>query len=247
MQKNRRKLRKEGLDMETIGFAVYEVSEDLNTSHAQQGFRVCNLQRVICGFEGFCVSLFLPSYYFQNNKCSCCCLWRLRRMRNKHRKTSSATIRQRPAARRTSTHGRCQSGSRWLLENTCWCPPPFSPTTRQTSWSGCSLRRRLELCECPISCIRTRPGYLLHSCEVLSHREMGSTVDADLPEVSRSDPGPEKSSALLVLTECVCSQPPPPSLPEEETDEEKGLRRLFNQLAGDVRPISNPKCVFNQP
>lgn len=46
MQKNRRKLRKEGLDMETIGFAVYEVSEDLNTSHAQQGFRLCNLQRV---------------------------------------------------------------------------------------------------------------------------------------------------------------------------------------------------------
>ena len=27
MQKNRRKLRKEGLDMETIGFAVYEVRE----------------------------------------------------------------------------------------------------------------------------------------------------------------------------------------------------------------------------
>lgn len=31
MQKNRRKLRKEGLDMETIGFAVYEVREDPNT------------------------------------------------------------------------------------------------------------------------------------------------------------------------------------------------------------------------
>lgn len=27
MQKNRRRLRKEGLDMETIGFAVYEVRE----------------------------------------------------------------------------------------------------------------------------------------------------------------------------------------------------------------------------
>ncbi len=29
MQKNRRQLRKEGLDMETIGFAIYEVSEIL--------------------------------------------------------------------------------------------------------------------------------------------------------------------------------------------------------------------------
>lgn len=27
MQKNRRRLRKEGLDMETIGFAIYEVRE----------------------------------------------------------------------------------------------------------------------------------------------------------------------------------------------------------------------------
>lgn len=37
MQKNRRKLRKEGLDMETIGFAVYEVRGDPKTPHAQQG------------------------------------------------------------------------------------------------------------------------------------------------------------------------------------------------------------------
>ena len=29
MQKNRRKMRKEGLDMETIGFAVYEVRDKL--------------------------------------------------------------------------------------------------------------------------------------------------------------------------------------------------------------------------
>lgn len=28
MQKNRRKLRKEGLDLETIGFAVYDVSNE---------------------------------------------------------------------------------------------------------------------------------------------------------------------------------------------------------------------------
>uniref|UniRef100_A0A3Q3X1P9 Uncharacterized protein n=1 Tax=Mola mola TaxID=94237 RepID=A0A3Q3X1P9_MOLML len=32
--------------------------------------------------------------------------------------------------------------------------------------------------------------------------------------------------------------PPPPSLPEEETDEEKFLRRLFEQLAGEVRKTS---------
>lgn len=29
-------------------------------------------------------------------------------------------------------------------------------------------------------------------------------------------------------------QPPPPSAPKDETDEEKGLRRLFDQLAGSV-------------
>lgn len=46
MQKNRRKLRKEGLDMETIGFAVYEVRGHPNTPHAQQGFIVYNLQPV---------------------------------------------------------------------------------------------------------------------------------------------------------------------------------------------------------
>ncbi|KAE8300615.1 Calpain-9 [Larimichthys crocea] len=44
--------------------------------------------------------------------------------------------------------------------------------------------------------------------------EMGSNVDADLPD------------------------PPPPSAPEEETDEEKGLRRLFEQLAGEDQAIS---------
>ncbi|KAM8842336.1 calpain-9 [Synchiropus picturatus] len=43
--------------------------------------------------------------------------------------------------------------------------------------------------------------------------EMGSEVDADLPD------------------------PPPPSSPEEESDEEKGLRRLFEQLAGSDQAI----------
>lgn len=30
-------------------------------------------------------------------------------------------------------------------------------------------------------------------------------------------------------------KPPKPNPPEEETDEEKGLRRLFEQVAGSVR------------
>ncbi|XP_068606996.1 calpain-9 [Brachionichthys hirsutus] len=44
--------------------------------------------------------------------------------------------------------------------------------------------------------------------------EMGSNIDADLPD------------------------PPPPSLPEEESEEEKFLRKLFDQLAGDDSAIS---------
>uniref|UniRef100_A0A8C7C3F4 Calpain 9 n=1 Tax=Oncorhynchus kisutch TaxID=8019 RepID=A0A8C7C3F4_ONCKI len=44
--------------------------------------------------------------------------------------------------------------------------------------------------------------------------EMGNTVDADLPD------------------------PPMPSLPEEETDEEKGLRRMFEKIAGSDQAIS---------
>ncbi|KAM8772553.1 calpain-9 [Acanthopagrus schlegelii] len=44
--------------------------------------------------------------------------------------------------------------------------------------------------------------------------EMGTTIDADLPD------------------------PPPPSEPEEESEEERGLRRLFEQLAGADQAIS---------
>ncbi|XP_036972322.1 calpain-9 [Acanthopagrus latus] len=44
--------------------------------------------------------------------------------------------------------------------------------------------------------------------------EMGTTIDADLPD------------------------PPPPSEPQEESEEEKGLRRLFEQLAGADQAIS---------
>uniref|UniRef100_A0A8C9YZA0 Calpain 9 n=1 Tax=Sander lucioperca TaxID=283035 RepID=A0A8C9YZA0_SANLU len=38
--------------------------------------------------------------------------------------------------------------------------------------------------------------------------------------------------------------PPMPSAPEEETDEEKGLRRLFDQLAGDVRKHFGKKRLY---
>lgn len=151
----------------------------------------------------YCVTY--SPYYFITNNCSRYCHWRLRSTRIKLRRTSSGTMRRRLAAGRTSTLGRCRSVSRCRLGNTCWCPPPSSPTTRQTSWSGCSPRRRLELCECQISSIRTTPAYLPRSCEVLSHREMGSTVDADLPEVSRSSrtggaSGPAGADGLCLLS-----------------------------------------------
>lgn len=106
---------------------------------------------------------------FKKNECCCYCHARLRRVRSKHPKTSSAIMHRRLAAGPTSTHGRCQSASRCLLEITCWCPPPFNPTMRLTSWSGCSRRRRPALCECQRVCIRTQlVEYLYHSCEVTS-------------------------------------------------------------------------------
>uniref|UniRef100_A0A7N8Y819 Calpain 9 n=1 Tax=Mastacembelus armatus TaxID=205130 RepID=A0A7N8Y819_9TELE len=55
-----------------------------------------------------------------------------------------------------------------------------------------------------------------------------------------SQPLPKAGSGLLVLMLCCLHQPPMPSAPEEESSEEKGLRRLFDQLAGDVR-----KQLFN--
>lgn len=71
---------------------------------------------------------------------------------------------------------------------------------------------------------------------------MGTEVDADLPEVSLH----------VCLSSSVClpvcppviymnlsvpppHQPPMPSAPEDESDEEKALRGLFDQLAGSVR------------
>ncbi len=44
-------------------------------------------------------------------------------------------------------------------------------------------------------------------------------------------------------------KPPKPNPPEEETDEEKGLRRLFEQIAGSVRNWklqSNVYCWVSQ-
>lgn len=76
---------------------------------------------------------------------------------------------------------------------------------------------------------------------LVSLSEMGSNVDADLPDVSISlilmmisrKMLPPFSTLTLWFC-CLLLQPPQPSLPEEETDEERGLRRLFEQLAGAV-------------
>ena len=47
------------------------------------------------------------------------------------------------------------------------------------------------------------------------------------------------TAEMLFVSACgVCVfQPPMPSLPEDESDEEKGLRRLFEKIAGSVRTI----------
>lgn len=54
--------------------------------------------------------------------------------------------------------------------------------------------------------------YLLHSCELLPHREMGSNVDADLPEVSHSSGHWERFSSAgpdeVCLLPASSTQPP---------------------------------------
>ncbi|KAA8593129.1 hypothetical protein FQN60_018584, partial [Etheostoma spectabile] len=109
MQKNRRKLRKEGMDLETIGFALYKAPGGVDH---------------------------LGKDFFRYN----------------------------PSAARSKTY--------------------------------INMREVTERFELP-------PG-----------DEMGSNVDANLPD------------------------PPMPTSPEEETTEEKGLRKLFDQLAGDDNAIS---------
>ncbi|XP_071765087.1 calpain-9 [Centroberyx gerrardi] len=138
MQKNRRKLRKEGLDLETIGFAVYEAPEDVD--HLGKDF--------------------------------------FRYHASKARSRTYINMRE-VSERFTLPPGK------YLLV----------PTTFQPHHEADFLIRIFS---------EKKAGAL----------EMGSTVDADLPD------------------------PPMPSPPEEETDEEKGLRRLFDQLAGSDQAIS---------
>lgn len=138
MQKNRRKLRKEGLDMETIGFAVYEAPDD--EDHQGKDF--------------------------------------FRYQASKARSKTYINVRE-VSERFTLPPGK------YLLV----------PTTFQPHKEADFLIR-------------------IFSEKKADALEMGSNVDADLPE------------------------PPMPSPPEEETKEEKGLRRLFDQLAGPDQAIS---------
>ncbi|XP_038160784.1 calpain-9 [Cyprinodon tularosa] len=138
MQKNRRKLRKEGLDLETIGFAVYEAPED-DDQVGKDFFR------------------YHPS-----------------------KARSRTYINMREVSERFTL-----PPGKYLLV----------PTTFQPHCEADFLIR-------------------IFSEKAAKAIEMGTNVDADLPE------------------------PPMPSPPEEESDEEKGLRRLFEQLAGSDQAIS---------
>ncbi|XP_055014496.1 calpain-9 [Boleophthalmus pectinirostris] len=137
MQKNRRKLRKEGLDLETIGFAVYDAPDD--TDQAGKDF--------------------------------------FRYHASKARSRTYINMRE-VAERFTLPPGR------YLLV----------PTTFQPHHEADFLVR-------------------IFSEKKADAVEMGAVIDADLPE------------------------PPMPSAPEDETDEEKFLRKLFEQLAGSDQAI----------
>ncbi|XP_078129565.1 calpain-9 [Sander vitreus] len=138
MQKNRRKLRKEGMDLETIGFALYKASED--GGHLGKDF-----------------------------------------------------FRYNPSTARSKTY----INMREITERFELPPGKYVlvPTTFQPHKEADFIIR-------------------IFSEKKTAALEMGSNVDANLPD------------------------PPMPSAPEEETDEEKGLRRLFDQLAGDDKAIS---------
>lgn len=138
MQKNRRKLRKEGLDLETIGFAVYEAPDDSDQA-GKDFFR----------------------YH-----------------------ASKARSRTYINTREVSERFTLPPGKYLLV-----------PTTFQPHHEADFLVR-------------------IFSEKAAGALEMGNTIDADLPE------------------------PPMPSAPEEETEEEKFLRRLFEQLAGSDQAIS---------
>ncbi|XP_029632892.1 calpain-9 [Salmo trutta] len=138
MQKNRRALRKEGLDLQTIGFALYEAPAD--EDHLGKDF-------------------------FRYNG-------------SKARSKTYINVRE------ISERFTLPPGNYLLV-----------PTTFQPHDEADFLIR-------------------IFSEKAAGTMEMGNTVDADLPD------------------------PPMPSLPEEETDEEKGLRRMFEKIAGSDQAIS---------
>ncbi|XP_037545941.1 calpain-9 [Nematolebias whitei] len=140
MQKNRRKLRKEGLDLETIGFAVYEAPDEEDQ---------------------------VGKDFFRYH-------------------ASKARSRTYINMREVSERFTLPPGKYLLV-----------PTTFQPHHEADFLVRIFS---------EKKAGAL----------EMGTTVDADLPD------------------------PPKPSAPEDESEEEKGLRRLFEQLAGSDKAI----CVM---
>ncbi|XP_022530283.2 calpain-9 [Astyanax mexicanus] len=138
MQKNRRKLRKEGLDLETIGFAIYQAPND--EDHLEKDF-----------------------FRFNSSKAR-----------------SRTYINMREISERFSL----DPGSYLVV------PTTFQPHIE----ADFALRVFSE-----------------SKAEAI---EMGNTIEADLPD------------------------PPMPSPPEEETPEEKGLRSLFEQIAGSDNAIS---------
>ncbi|XP_020310069.1 calpain-9-like [Oncorhynchus kisutch] len=138
MQKNRRALRKEGLDLQTIGFALYEAPAD--EDHLGKDF-------------------------FRYNG-------------SKARSKTYINVRE------ISERFTLPPGNYLLV-----------PTTFQPHDEADFIIR-------------------IFSEKAAGTMEMGNTVDADLPD------------------------PPMPSLPEEETDEEKGLRRMFEKIAGSDQAIS---------
>ncbi|XP_036378348.1 calpain-9 [Megalops cyprinoides] len=144
MQKNRRRLRKEGLDLETIGFAIYEAPNE--EDHQGKDF-------------------------FRYNA-------------SKARSKTYINVRE--------------ISQRFLL-------PPGNyllvPTTFQPHHEADFMLR-------------------IFSEKKADTQELGNTIEADLPD------------------------PPMPNPPEEETDEEKGLRRLFQQISGSDQAISARELQF---
>lgn len=138
MQKNRRKLRKEGLDLETIGFAIYQAPND--EDHLEKDF-----------------------FRFNSSKAR-----------------SRTYINMREISERFAL----APGSYLVV------PTTFQPHVE----ADFALRIFSE----------SKAGAI----------EMGNTIGADLPD------------------------PPMPTPPEEETAEEKGLRSLFEQIAGSDNAIS---------